>query len=143
VGAAIGCGVEISVVADGSGCVVAGDAGSGGMVVGGTNPAAAVGTSLDGGVVGAGSGALGAGVLALGGDAAGCASTGAGRTGRGVAPGPVTVVDTPPADTSAPPALVSTVPEIVTTVVSPVGETVTYESDPARTTEAIPALRTS
>jgi len=46
-------------------------------------------------------------------------------------------------DTSTPPALVSTVPEIVTTVVSPSGETVTYESDPARITDAIPALRTS
>jgi len=38
---------------------------------------------------------------------------------------------------------VSTVPEIVTTVVSPVGETVTYESEPARITDAVPALRTS
>jgi hypothetical protein len=62
----------------------------------------------------------------------------------GVPPEPVTVVDDPAGtDTSTPPALVSTVPEIVTTVVSPVGPTVTDESEPARITDAIPEVRTS
>lgn len=62
----------------------------------------------------------------------------------GVTPGALNVVDDPAGtETSAPPALVSTVPWIVTTVVSPFGDTVTYESDPARITDAIPALRTS
>ena len=56
----------------------------------------------------------------------------------------LTVVEEPVgADTSTPAVLVSTVPLIVTTVASPSGETETYESDPARMTEAIPALRTS
>jgi hypothetical protein len=97
-----------------------------------------------GAVVDAGVAVLGAGVLGLGADAAGRTRSGAGPTGRGVAPGPVTVVDDPAGtETSAPPALVSTEPDRVTTVVSPPGETVTYESDPARITEAVPELRTS
>jgi len=77
-------------------------------------------------------------------DVAGCARGASVRTGAGVAPGLLTVVDEPAGtETSVPPALVSTVPEIVTTLVSPFGDTVTYESDPARMTDAIPALRTS
>jgi hypothetical protein len=64
--------------------------------------------------------------------------------GAGASPGPGTVVDeSAVARASVPSAVVSTVQEIVTTLVSPSGDTVTYESDPARITEAIPALRTS
>ena len=68
----------------------------------------------------------------------------AGVFGVGLVIAAVTVVADPAGtDTSTLPALVSTVPLIVTMVVSPLGETETYESDPARMTEAIPALRTS
>lgn len=107
--------------------------GSGGSVAtGGRNPVVG-----DGAAVRAGAGvdvgvAVGAGVF------------GASAIALGVFPGALTVVDDPAGtDTSTPPALVSTVPEIVTTVVSPVGLTVTVESDPARITDAIPAVRTS
>jgi len=109
------------------------EVGSGGSVeTGGTTALVGDGAGVRVGIgarVGAvvGVGVLGARVFAL-----------------GIAPGPLTVVEEPAGtETSTPPALVSTVPEIVTTVVSPVGETVTYESEPARITDAIPALRTS
>jgi hypothetical protein len=118
----------------------------GGSAETGTNALVGDGMAVCAGVVGAGVGlgVLRVGGFALGAEGEGCASTGAGRTGSGVAPGLLTVVDDPAGtDTSAPPALVSTVPEIVTTVVSPFGATATYESDPARITDAIPALRTS
>jgi hypothetical protein len=66
------------------------------------------------------------------------------RVGAGAVIAALTVVEEPAGtDTSTPPALVTTVPLMVTIVVSPVGDTETYESDPARMTEAIPALRTS
>jgi len=59
----------------------------------------------------------------------------------GADPAALTVVEDPAGtETSTPFAVVSTVPEIVTMVVSPPGETETYESDPARITDAIPAL---
>jgi hypothetical protein len=62
----------------------------------------------------------------------------------GVPPAPLTVAEDPAGiDISTPSALVSTVPEIVTTVVSPVGLTVTDDSEPARITDAIPDVRTS
>jgi len=109
------------------------EVGSGGSVeTGGTTALVGDGAGVRVGIgarVGAvvGVGVLGAGVFTL-----------------GIAPGALTVVEEPAGtETSTPPALVSTVPEIVTTVVSPVGETVTYESEPARITDAIPALRTS
>ena len=121
--------------------------GSGGRVVtAGTKAFVGDGAGIRPGVgVGAfGVAVLGAGAFGLGVDVAGCARTGAARTGTGVAPGPLTVVEDPAGtDTSTPPALVSTVPEIVTTVVSPSGETITYESEPARITDAMPVLRTS
>ncbi len=66
---------------------------------------------------------------------------GAGVFGWETDPAALTVVDDPAGiETSTPLAVVSTVPEIVTMVVSPLGETVTYESEPARITDAIPAL---
>ena len=126
------------------GFAVADMIGSGGRVAtGGMNALVGDGAGVDVGVaVGAGvarAGATGAGV-----DVVVRASTGSVLMGAGVAPGPLTVVEDPAGtETSAPPALVSTVPEIVTTLVSPSGDTVTNESDPARITEAIPALRTS
>ena len=155
VGAAVGLGVEILSVGVGVlGLGVADLMGSGGSVAtGGTNALVGAGVGVRFGVAAGvraavaavvGAGAAGAGVLGLGVAVTGRASTGAERTGTGVAPGPLTVVDDPAGtETSAPPALVSTVPAIVTTLVSPFGETVTYESDPARITDAIPALRTS
>jgi len=93
---------------------------------------------------GVGAGVAGAGVFGAGVDVVVRADTVSERTTTGVAPGPLTVVDEPAdTETSTPPAFVSTVPPIVTMLVSPFGETVTYESDPARTTDAIPELRTS
>jgi hypothetical protein len=127
VGAATGAGVGIgNVVANGLGFGVAVLAGSaGGVAAGGTKLLVGAGVAEGAGTnVGA---ELGAGALAL-----------------GVFAGPLTVVDDPAGtDTSTPPALVSTVPLIVTTVVSPVGVTVTDESEPARITDAIAAVRTS
>jgi hypothetical protein len=74
----------------------------------------------------------------------GAAVAGVGVRGSGAATGPLTVVEDPAGtETSTPPALVSTVPDVATMVVSPVGETDTYEPDPARTTDAIPGVRTS
>jgi hypothetical protein len=99
-------------------------AGTNGVV--GEGAGVRVGAEVDR-AAGAGVGVLGAGVFAL-----------------GSALTPLTVVDDPAGtETSTPPTLVSTVPLIVTMVVSPVGETETNESDPARMTEAMPALRTS
>jgi len=136
------------------GFAVADMMGSGGRVAtGGMNALVGDGAGVDVGVaVGAGvagaravgAGVAGAGATGPGVDVVVRASTGSVLIGAGVAPGPLTVVEDPAGtETSAPPALVSTVPEIVTTLVSPSGDTVTYESDPARITEAIPALRTS
>ena len=94
--------------------------------------------------VGVSAGVVDAGVFGFGAGVAACATTSAGLTGKGVAPGPLTVADDPAGtETSTPPAVVSTVPEIVTTVVSPSAETVTYESEPARITDASALLRTS
>jgi hypothetical protein len=102
-----------------------------------------VGLAVGAGVL-VGAGVAGAGVFGPGVGAVVRASDGSMWIGAGVAPGPLTVVDDPAGtETSAPPALVSTVPETVTTLVSPFGDTVTYESDPARITDAIPELRTS
>jgi len=123
---------------------VGAEVGSGGSVAtGGTKAFVGDGAGVRvGGDVGVG--VFGAGVFALGVDGSGCATTDAARTGRGVGPRPPTVIEDPAGtDTSTPPALVSTVPEIVTTVVSPSGETVTYESEPARITDASAVLRTS
>jgi len=93
------------------------------------------------GVVGDGAGVrVGAGVDR----ATGAGVLGGGVVALGVTCAALTVVEDPAGtETSTPPALVSTVPLMVTIVVSPVGDTETYESDPARMTEAIPALRTS
>ena len=126
VGAGIGLGVVIGKVGEGAfgfgGAVV----GSGGsvaiwspaLIVDGARVGAGVDRAIEGGV-----GVLGAGTFP---------------------PRDVTVVEDPAGtETSTPPALVSTAPLIVTIVVSPLGDTETYESDPARMTEAIPALRTS
>jgi len=143
VGAAVGFGVERGNVGVGVfGFGVAVLTGSGGRVAtGGTNALVGEGAGVR---VSVGPGVAGAGVFGPDMEVAGRAGGDSVRAGRGVAPGPLTVVDDPAGtETSAPPALVSTVPEIVTTVVSPFGETVTYESDPARMTDAIPALRTS
>jgi len=123
VGAAVGFGVGIgSDGADVFGFVGA-KVGSGGSVeTGGRYALVGVGAGVRVGV--------GVGVCVLG----------AGVFGRG-GPPRATVVDDPArTETSTPPALVSTVPEIVTTVVSPLGETETYESDPARITDAMPAV---
>ena len=123
-GAAVGLGVARGNVGDGVFVLAGAEVGSGGSVAtGGTNAlvgeGAAVRVGVDVGVT-----VLGGGVLAL-----------------GVAPAALTVVEDPArTETSTPPALVSTVPEIVTTVVSPLGETETYESDPARITDAMPAV---
>jgi hypothetical protein len=140
----VGFGVERGSVGVGVfGFGVADRAGSGVSATGGTNALVGDGAGMRFGVAIA-AGVAGAGVLGLGVDPTRCATAASGRTGRGVAPGPLTVVDDPAdIDTSAPPALVSTVPEIVMTLVSPFGDTVMYESDPARITDAIAALRTS
>ena len=134
-GAAVGFGVGI-----GSGGVdvfgfAGAKVGSGGSVeTGGRYALVGVGASVRGGVgvpVGA---AVGDGV-AVGADVLGGGVFGLGGPPR------ATVVDDPAGtETSTPPALVSTDPEIVTTVVSPLGETETYESDPARITDAMPAV---
>ncbi len=144
-GAAVGFGVERG--SDGVGVFgfgVADVIGSGGREArGGTNALVGEGAGVRAGAA-VGAGAAGAVVFGAGVDVADGASGNSVRTGTGVAPGPLTVVDDPAGtETSAPPAVVSTVPEIVTTFVSPFGDTVTYESDPARITDAIPALRTS
>ena len=123
-GAAVGLGVARGNVGDGVFVLAGAEVGRGGSVAtGGTNAlvgeGAAVRVGVDVGVA-----VLGGGVLAL-----------------GVAPAALSVVEDPArTETSTPPALVSTVPEIVTTVVSPLGETETYESDPARITDAMPAV---
>ena len=127
-GAAVGFGVATGGVGDGVFGFAGAEVGSGGSVAtGGTNALVGEGAAVRVGVtvgVDVGVAVLGGGVLAL-----------------GVAPAALTVVDDPArTETSTPPALVSTVPEIVTTVVSPVGETETYESDPARITDAMPAV---
>jgi len=133
-GAAVGLGVAIGSVGEGAGvfCLVGAEVGSGGRVAtGGTKPVGE-GADVRAGVgvaagVDVGVGVLGAGVFAL-----------------ETAPGALTVVDDPAeTEMSTPPEVVSTLPEIVTTVVSPLGETDTYESEPARITDADPALRTS
>jgi len=128
VGAGIGFGVTTGSVGDGVFDFAGAEVGSGGSVAtGGTKPLAGDGAGVRVGAaatVSVGVGVLGAGVFEL-----------------GVAPGALTVVDDPAGtEISTPPAVVSTVPAIVTTVVSPLGETVTYESEPARITDAIPAL---
>ena len=124
-GAAVGRGVATS--SDGAGVLgfVGAEVGSGGSVAtGGTKP-----------LVGDGAGVRVGGGAAVGADI----SVGVFALGRSLAA--LTVVEDPAgSEMSTPFALVSTVPEIVTTVVSPLGETVTYESDPARITDAIPAL---
>lgn len=130
VGAGIGFGVTTGTVGDGVFDFVGAEVGRGGSVAtGGTKPLVGDGAGVrvgTAGTVSVGLGVLGAGVFAL------------------VAPPALTVVEDPAGtETSTPPADVSTVPEIVTTVVSPLGETDTYESEPARMTEAIPGLRTS
>jgi len=141
----MGFGVGIGKVGEGVFVLTGAEVGTGGSVAtGGTNALVGEGAGarfVDGaGVLGAGvfgAGVFGAGVFRV-------EAFNTGTFGPGVAPGALTVVDDPAGtDTSTPPALVSTVPEIVTTVVSPLGETVTYESDPARITDAMPALRTS
>jgi hypothetical protein len=129
IGAAVGFGVGIGT--DGTGALVlAGEVGRGGSVAtGGTNALVGEGAAVRVGVavavgVDVGVGVLGGGVFAL-----------------GIAPVALTVADDPAGtETSTPPELVSTVPEIVTTVVSPLGDTETYESDPARITDAMPAV---
>jgi hypothetical protein len=144
IGAAIGVGVALDNVGWGVFGFAGAEVGSGGSVAtGGTNAFVGEGAGLGvGGDVGVG--VFGAGVFTLGVDGSGCAVTDAERTGKGVAPGPLTVIEDPAGtDTSTPPALVSTVPEMVTTVVSPSGETVTYESEPARITDARALVRTS
>jgi hypothetical protein len=90
------------------------------------------------GFVGAGAGArVGGGV----GVCVGTGVLGAGVVTLGTGPEALTVVEDPAGiERSTPSAVVSTVPEIVTMVVSPLGETETYESEPARITDAIPAL---
>ena len=142
VGAGFGFGVEMGDETVGfCDCVAIVDlTGSGGNVAaGGTKPLGGAGARV---VAGSGAGVLGAGVFGSGVFGAGAVATFA--FARGVAPGPLTVVDEPAGtDTATPPALVSTVPEIVTMVVSPLGKTDTYESEPARITDAIPVLRTS
>jgi len=132
-GAALGLGVARGNVGDGVFGFVGAEVGSGGSVeTGGTKA-----------LVGDGAG-VGAGVGACAGAVVGVGVLGAGVFGRAAAPAALAVVDDPARTaTSTPFAVVSTVPEIVTTVVSPLGETVTYESEPARITDAIPALRTS
>jgi hypothetical protein len=143
-GAAVGFGVGIG--GDGAGVLgfVGAEVGSGGSVAaGGTNALVGDGAGVRFGV-GVGAGVAGTGVFGPGVEVVVRAGTGSTRIGAGVSPAALTVVDDPAGtEISAPPALVSTVPEIVTTVVTPFGETVTYESDPARITEAIPELRTS
>jgi hypothetical protein len=154
VGAGTGLGVRVGRVGEGvfvltgvevrTGCSVA---------TGGTKPLVGDGrarSDVGAGVLGAGvlgAGVLGAGVLGawvFGAGVLGADAINTGVFGRGVAPGALTDVDDPAGtDTATPPALVSTVPEIVTIVVSPLGDTVTNESDPARITDAMPALRTS
>ncbi len=129
-GAAVGLGVARGNVGDGVFVLAGAEVGSGGSVAtGGTNALVGEGAAVRVGVavavgVDVGVAVLGGGVLAL-----------------GVAPAALSVVEDPArTETSTPPALVSTVPEIVTTVVSPLGETETYESDPARITDAMPAV---
>ncbi len=122
VGAASGLGVEIGINGDAVCGFGAAAVGSGSVFSCGAGALVGEGAAVSVGVDGVG-------VL------------GAGGFRNGVAPGSLTVVGDPSgADTSG---VVSTVPEIVTTVVSPFGETATYESDPARITDAMPALRTS
>ena len=123
-GAAVGLGVARGNVGDGVFVLAGAEVGRGGSVAtGGTNALVGEGAAVRVGVD-VGIAVLGGGVLAL-----------------GVAPAALTVVEDPArTETSTPPALVSTVPEIVTTVVSPLGETETYESDPARITDAMPAV---
>ena len=66
---------------------------------------------------------------------------GAGVVTLGTGPEALTVVEDPAGiERSTSFAVVSTVPEIVTIVVSPLGETETYESEPARITDAMLAL---
>jgi hypothetical protein len=137
-GASFGLGAGKMVGLGDLGFAVADLTGSGGSVP----TAGTIGFMGDGDAVGVG--VLGAGRSELWAGGAGSASSGAGPTGTGVAPGPLTVVDDPAGTvTSDPPALASTVPEIVTIVVSPFGDTATYESEPARITDAMPAVRTS
>ena len=131
IGAAVGFGVWIgSDGADAFGFVGA-KVGSGGSVETGGRYA----------LVGDGAGVrVGVGVRVGSGIGVGVCVLAAGVFGRG-GPPRATVVDDPAGtETSTPSALVSTVPEIVTTVVSPLGETETYESDPARITDAMPAV---
>jgi hypothetical protein len=141
----MGFGVGIGRVGEGVFVLTGAEVGTGGSVpTGGTTALVGEGAGarfVDGaGVLGAE--LLGARVFAAA--AFGVEVFNAGVFGRGVSPGALTDVDDPAGtETSTPPALVSTVPEIVTIVVSPLGETVTYESDPARITDAMPALRTS
>jgi hypothetical protein len=133
VGAGTGFGVTTGRVGAGVFDLVGRDVGSGGSVAtAGTDALVDEGAGVRvgaevGRATGAGVGVLGAGVFAL-----------------GSALTALTVVEDPAGtDTFTAPTLVSTVPLIVTMVVSPDGETDTYESDPARMTEAMPALRTS
>ena len=126
-GAAVGLGVGTRTVDKGVFDFVGAEVGSRGSVAaGGMNAFVGDAAGVRNGaavMVSVGSGVL-AGVFTLGG-----------------ASGSRTVVDEPAGtETSTPSAVVSTLPEIVTTVVSPLGETETYESDPARITDAIPAL---
>jgi hypothetical protein len=137
VGAAVGLGVAIGSVGDGVLGLAGAEVGRGGSVETGGKKALVgdgAGVRVGIGVCVAGAGGVGVGVGVFG----------AGMFGRGATPAALTVVEDPAGtETSTPFALVSTVPEIVTMVVSPLGETVTCESDPARITDAIPALRTS
>jgi hypothetical protein len=144
VGAAVGLGVEMGNVGVGVLGLVGAEVGSGGSVeTGGTNAFVGDGAGVRVGFA-VGAGVAGASVFGPGVEVVVRVRTGSTRTGAGVAPGPLTVVDDPAVtETSAPPAVVSTVPEIVEMLVSPFGDTVTYESDPARITDAIPELRTS
>ena len=129
-GAGTGFGVATGSVGDGVFGFVGAEVGSGGSVAtGGANGLVGEGAGVR---VGAGAGvrlAVATGVL------------GAGVFGWATDPAALTVVEDPAGiERSTPFADASTVPEIVTMVVSPLGETVTYESEPARITDAIPAL---
>ena len=129
IGAGIGFGVATGSVGDGVFGFVGAEVGSAGSVATGANGLVGEGAGVR---VGTGAG-VGLGVAT--------GVLGAGVFGWERDPAALTVVDDPAGtETSTPFAVVSTVPEIVTMVVSPLGATVTYESEPARITDAIPAL---
>ena len=120
IGAGTGFGVATGSVGDGVFGFVGAEVGRGG-----SSANALVGERIGAGVaLGVGTGVFGAGVFGWGTDRAA-----------------LTVVEDPAGiERSKSFAVVSTVPEIVTIVVSPLGETETYESEPARITDAMPAL---